>query len=163
MLIDAALEVPDAGFILFGEGGERPRLEALIRRHNLQNRFVLAGHIAALDRVLPNADLVVLPSHTEGLPNVALEASAAGVAVVATAVGGTPEVIADGVTGWLVPPANATALAERIRHLLDDDATRERFGAAGRKRMQSQFTFAAQAAQYRQLFEKVLGSRRLAA
>ena len=75
-----------------------------------------------LDSLLPAADLVVLPSFTEGLPNVALEAAAAGVPVVATAVGGTPEVVADGVTGLLVPPGQPRAMARAVSTLLGDAA-----------------------------------------
>ncbi|QEL18278.1 glycosyltransferase [Limnoglobus roseus] len=161
VLIEAAVHVlrrcPTTGFVHFGEGVERERLEAIIRERGLTGRFVLKGFTTDLDRFLPWSDLVVLPSHTEGLPNVALEASAAGVAVVATAVGGTPEVIADGETGRLVPPGQPEQLADGIAALLADDRTRMAMGRAGRLRMQSRFTFAAQAAAYQKLFAS-LGS-----
>ena len=163
VLVEAAARVPNAGFILFGEGTERPRLEGMIRSLKLEDRFKLAGFTGNLDSYLPWADLVVLPSHTEGLPNVALEASAAGVPVVATAVGGTPEVIADGETGFLVPPGNAIALAEKINELLADDSLRKQFGEAGRKRMRELFTFEAQAKQYLALFDSLGVQRRRAA
>jgi glycosyltransferase involved in cell wall biosynthesis len=83
--------------------------------------------------------------------------------VVATAVGGTPEVIADSETGWLVPPGDAKAIAEKVGLLLQDTAMRAKFGATGRRRMTEQFTFAAQAAQYMRLFESLSGQRRQAA
>ncbi len=156
VLVDAAAHVlrrcPRTGFVHFGEGGERERLEARIRERGLTNRFLLKGFTNDLDRYLPWADLVVLPSHTEGLPNVALEASAAGVAVVATAVGGTPEVVADGETGRLVPPAQPERLADAIANLLTDDRTRMAMGRAGRTRMLAEFTFEAQALAYQKLF-----------
>jgi len=97
----------------------------------------------------------VLPSFTEGLPNVALEASAAGIPVVATAVGGTPEVIADGVSGYLVPSGNPDAIAGKLVTILRDESLRKRLGNAGRQRMASEFTFAAQAEKYVNLFESL--------
>ena len=94
VLIDAAAKVlaedPGAGFVLFGEGDERPPLEARLSALHLAGRFVMPGFTPDLDRYLPWADVVVLSSFTEGLPNVLLEASAAGVPVVGTAVGGVP-------------------------------------------------------------------------
>ena len=83
-----------------------------------RTRFILAGFRPDLERLLPACDLAVSSSHTEGLPVVVLEEMAAGLAVVATAVGGTPEVVEDGATGWLVPPADPAALARRMMDLL---------------------------------------------
>jgi glycosyltransferase involved in cell wall biosynthesis len=158
VLVRAAAQVvphvPHVGFLHFGDGVERPAIHTLIQSLGLANRFVLAGFTEQLDQLLPGADLVVLPSHTEGLPNVALEASCAEVAVVATAVGGTPEVIADGQTGLLVPPGDPVALSVAIRNLLGDDARRRAMGRAGRRKMQAEFTFAAQAQQYVDLLER---------
>lgn len=155
VLIDAASSflrsMPSAGVVLFGEGVLRPELEAGIRARGLTGRFAMPGFRTDLDRLIPAADVVVLPSFTEGLPNVALEASAAGVPVVATAVGGTPEVIADGSTGFLVPPGQPEALAARVTQLLADPDLRRQFGEAGRRRMHERFTFAAQAEAYRKL------------
>jgi glycosyltransferase involved in cell wall biosynthesis len=135
----------------------------MIRERQLQERFILAGMTTRLDRYLSCADVVVLPSFTEGLPNVALEASAAGVAVVATAVGGTPEVIADGQTGFLVPPGDPATLADKINSLLMNATMRTQFGVAGRERMRQQFTFEAQAGQYWKLFDQYCMPQRLAA
>lgn len=159
VLVDAAAEVlrlhPTAGFVLYGEGAERTRLEAKIRELGIADRFVMPGFTDSLDRLLPWADVAVLPSFTEGLPNVALEASAAGVPVVATAVGGTPEVVADSETGFLVSPGRPTELAAKIGDLLADALLRRRMGDAGRRRMREQFTFAAQAREYVSLFERL--------
>ena len=160
VLVDAAGVVADADpaarFVLFGEGAQRPLLERRIAGLGLQQRFVLAGFRPDLDRFLPWADVMVLPSFTEGLPNVALEASAAAVPVVATAVGGNPEVVRDGETGHLVPPGDPHALAGRILDLLRDEPRRRRMGAAARALMEAEFTFAAQARAYRRLFGEVL-------
>jgi len=98
----------------------RPALQRQIDEADLNGLFILPGFRGDLDQLMPSADVFVLPSFTEGLPNVVLEASAAGVPVVATAVGGTPEVVADGSTGFLVPPNDPVRLAERIGQLLAD-------------------------------------------
>jgi glycosyltransferase involved in cell wall biosynthesis len=142
----------DVGFLLFGDGPMRAPLQQQIAdRGGLTARFVLGGFRTDLERLLPGLDLAVLSSHTEGLPVAVLEAAAAGVAVAATAVGGTPEVIIDGQTGWLVPPANPPALAEVIGQALANDELRRGRARAGQQRVQSEFTFAAQAGQYRRL------------
>ena len=164
VLVEAARDIcaahPDAGVVLFGEGALRGDLERQVRDLNLTDRVVLPGFRTDLDSLIGAADVVVLPSYTEGLPNVALEASAAGVPVVATAVGGTPEAVADGETGLLVPPGNPAALAERVNRLLSEPATRAEFGANGRERMRAQFTFDAQARAYLELLNALRPARR---
>jgi glycosyltransferase involved in cell wall biosynthesis len=146
---------PTAGFVLFGEGPERPRLQQQISAAGLGGSFVLCGFRPDLDRFLPHFDLLVLPSYTEGLPNVVLEAFAAGVPVVATAVGGTPEVVEDGVSGYLVRPGDIDALAGRTADALADADRLPAMGAEGRLRVQERFGFAAQARLYRQLFQQL--------
>src|SRR5262249_51385632 len=98
------------GFAIFGDGSLRPRLEAELAALRLNGRVILPGFRRDLDAVLPCLDVLVLPSYTEGLPNVVLEAFAAGVPVVATAVGGTPELVRQDVNGLLVPPGDPSAL-----------------------------------------------------
>jgi glycosyltransferase involved in cell wall biosynthesis len=167
VLINAASHVvkehPNSGFVIFGEGVERERLAKQIQTLGLQSHVALAGFTGQLDRYLPHADLVVLPSRTEGLPNVALEASAAGVPIVATAVGGMPEVVADGETGFLVPSEDSIAMADRIGRLLRDEDLRMRFGEAGRQRMEDEFSFAAQVERYLSLCESLVKPVRVAA
>jgi glycosyltransferase involved in cell wall biosynthesis len=145
-------ENPGAVIVLFGEGPLRGELERRVAELGLRGRVVLPGFRTDLDSLIGAADVVVLPSYTEGLPNVALEASAAGVPVVATAVGGTPEAIADGVNGFLVSPGDPASIAAKVNLLLSDPALSSRFGGAGRARMRERFTFQAQAAQYLRLF-----------
>src|SRR5207244_1753909 len=122
----------------------------------IDKRFVFAGFRADLDHFLPHFDAFVLPSFTEGLPNVVLEAFAASVPVVATAVGGTPEVVDNGVNGYLVPAGDAALLADRIDKLLDDPALRQSMGSRGRQRVAEEFSFPTQSVQYQRLFEKVV-------
>ncbi len=164
VLLEAAPSIlrrhPNARFVLFGEGAERAKLEARAAELGLAGRFAMPGFTAELDRFLPWADVVVLPSYTEGLPNVALEASAAGVPIVATAVGGTPEVVKDGVTGLLVPSGRPSAMAEALNRLLDSGELRRSMGDAGRRRMREQFTFEAQAERYRTLLKKLIAAKK---
>ncbi len=147
----------DLGFILFGDGSLRDALARQIASCGLENRIILAGFRPDLDRYLPHLDLFVQSSHTEGLPNVLLEAQAANVPVIATNVGGTPEVIDDGRSGYLVPPGDAAALADRIAHLLADRPTRDAFRRRGRADVEDRFSFAAQARDYENLFAAILG------
>jgi glycosyltransferase involved in cell wall biosynthesis len=98
----------------------------------------------------------VLPSFTEGLPVVVLESYAAGVPVVATAVGGTPEVVTDGVDGYLVSPGDPSALARRIVDVLEMGESRKEMGRRGQERVRAEFTFEAQSKRYRQLFDELL-------
>jgi glycosyltransferase involved in cell wall biosynthesis len=146
---------PEVGFVVFGEGVQRDALRASIEAHGLKESFVLAGFRNDLEEVLPNLDVVVLPSRTEGLPVIALEAMAAQVPVVATAVGGTPEAVDDGVCGYLVPSEDPQALASRVLDVLASDQRRVEMGARGRERVLSTFTFDEQAATYAALFEKL--------
>ncbi len=148
-------EQPDTGFVLFGEGSERARLQKQINAAGLGQNFILAGFRADLDRFLPHFDLFVLPSYTEGMPNVVLEAFAAGVPVVATAVGGTTEIVEDGVSGYLVPSGDDEAMAERIGLALDNADTLPDMGREGRLHVHEKFGFATQAESYRELFEQL--------
>jgi len=140
------------GFVLFGEGPLRDALAGQIAACGLAGTFILAGFRSDVRRFLPCCDLAVLSSWTEGLPVIVLEALAAGVPVVATAVGGTPEVVRDGVNGYLVPPGDPAALARRMRDVLADEARRHALGEQGRQLIREQFTFAAQAREYQCLF-----------
>jgi colanic acid/amylovoran biosynthesis glycosyltransferase len=130
-----------------GEGEERPALEALIHALGLGDVVTLLG-AQPRDRVVAiveAADVVVQPSvvlrsgKTEGIPVALMEALAAERAVVASEVSGIPELVVDGVTGVLVPPGDAAALADAIERLLDDPALRARLGTAGRRKVLEEF------------------------
>jgi len=146
---------PDVGFVLFGHGAMKPVLQQQVTFLGLGSSVVMAGYRNDLDRFIPQLDLFVLPSYTEGLPNVVLEACAAGVPVIATEVGGTPEVIADGTSGFLVPPGDPDALADKILEALEDEERLREIGFMGRQRVLEEFTFQAQVAEYLKLFEEL--------
>jgi glycosyltransferase involved in cell wall biosynthesis len=151
---------PDACFLIIGDGPLRETLRAQIADLKLTDRVALAGFHADAASFLAHCDIAVLPSYTEGLPVVLLEAFAAGVPVAATNVGGIPEVVEDGVNGFLVPPGNAEALAERICRLLHDDDTRRTMGRCGHDKVREGFTFAVQAEAYQRLFDSLAPARR---
>ena len=131
---------PGAYFVLFGEGPERPRLERLVRGRGLASRVLFAGLVADVPEVCAGLSLVLHCSDTEGTPRAVLHAMGAGVPVVATAVGGVPQLITDGVEGALVPRGDAGALARAALRLLADPGARERSGRRARERACAEFT-----------------------
>jgi glycosyltransferase involved in cell wall biosynthesis len=150
-----AQEREDVSFVIFGEGPLRGELARLIKRNSLDDRFVLAGFYSNLDAVLPAADLLVISSFTEGLPVVLLEALLAGVPVVATTVGGIPEVIDDGTDGFLVPPGSVEQLVLRIMELLESRPLREQMKIAGPRKIAAEYNTRLQAERYAALFERL--------
>jgi glycosyltransferase involved in cell wall biosynthesis len=153
----AAAQLPDVGFVTFGEGPLRQALTDQVARLGLQERFVLPGFRPDLRKYLPHLDLAVISSKTEGLPVILLETFAAGVPVVATAVGGIPEVLEEGKSGYLVPSGDAAALAARIVEILRDEPALRAMGRHGRERVRRDFSFEGQARQYQGLFERLTG------
>jgi glycosyltransferase involved in cell wall biosynthesis len=119
-------QLPAARLWLLGEGAERARLEEAARRTGIADSVTLPGSAADVAPFVRAADAAVLPSRTEGMPVALLEAMACGVPAVATAVGGSVEVLRDGVTGRLVPPERPDALAEGLLEALREPAARER-------------------------------------
>jgi L-malate glycosyltransferase len=132
--------LPEVRFLIVGEGELRGRLEALSRELGLERRCVFAGFRADLDRLIPAFTVFCLSSHMEGLGTSLLDAMAFGVPVVATAAGGIPEAVTDGVTGRLVPPRDPDALAAALVEVLADPARRAAWGRAGRQRFEERFT-----------------------
>ena len=124
-----------------GDGPDHAAVAADIRRR-AAGRVKLLGARRDVRELLAAADLFVLSSRSEGLPISVLEAMAAGLPVVATSVGGVSELVVDGETGFLVPPADPRALAEAVGRLLRDPELRHRFGAAGRHRAERRFDVA---------------------
>jgi glycosyltransferase involved in cell wall biosynthesis len=125
-------EFPDARLLLVGDGTLRDTLQARARELGVADSLILAGFRADVPRMLDAMDVVCLPSLYEGMPLTAIEGSAMARPVVATAVDGTPEVVRDGRTGRLVPPADPPALARALRELLGDPDGARRMGQAGR-------------------------------
>ena len=143
-LIKAAARVveslPGAHFVIVGVGELEGRLRAQADELGLGGRVVFAGFRDDLDRLLPAFDVFCLSSRQEGLGTSLLDAMCFGVPVVATAAGGIPEAVYDGVTGRLVPPGHPDALATALVGVLEDAGRRRALGEAGRRRFSEQFT-----------------------
>lgn len=135
-----AKELSKARFVVVGEGELRPRLEAQARRLGLLERVSFAGFRRDLDRLLPAFDVFCLSSHQEGLGTSLLDAMCFGRAIVATAAGGIPEAVEDGVSGRVVPVRDPPALARALLAVLADRGLREAMGRAGRARFVAHFT-----------------------
>ena len=144
-LVHAAAEVcrdfPRARFLLVGDGCECARLEDLTRRLDLEANVLFLGKRNDVPRILACCDVFVSSSRAEGLPNSVLEAMAAGIPVVATRVGGTPEIVQDGCSGLLVDPRDSGALARAIVRILCDEGLAQRLVRAGRGRVEEDFGF----------------------
>lgn len=135
-----AAEFPAAHYVIAGEGPLRAALEAQAARLGLQERVHFLGWRDDAPAIFAALDLLLAPSLWEGFGLVFLEAMALGVPVISTQVSAIPEVIADGETGWLVPPGDAESLAGGLRAALGDPGERRRRGEAGRARLETQFT-----------------------
>jgi glycosyltransferase involved in cell wall biosynthesis len=131
-------------------------LKAKARELGINNRVEFLGHRNDIPELLARCDLFVLPSLYEGFPLSILEAMAAGKPVVATAVGGTPEAVIDGVTGYLVPSGDVPALATAIRKVLTDPVLAYKMGLSGRERVQNVFSLDMMVQSYAQLYQDLL-------
>lgn len=144
---------------IVGDGALRSRLEERVQASTLQSRVIFLGERQDVPQLLRQHDLLVLPSRWEGMPNAALEAMACALPVVATAVGGTPEVVVQGETGLLVPPENPAALATALATLIADPEQRRRMGLAGRLRIESCYSLDATVKSVEALYRQLLARR----
>jgi glycosyltransferase involved in cell wall biosynthesis len=165
-LIEAARKITDAGqdafYIIAGEGVERPRLEALVRDLGLSDRVLLPGYQSDIRPYLAMMDVFVLPSRREGTPMALLEAMAMRKPVVATAVGGVPDVLTDGVDGIMLPE-NGAGLGDALLRLLRDPAFARQMARAGRRRVETEFSSSRMAGRYEDVYRRCLVSRGQAA
>jgi glycosyltransferase involved in cell wall biosynthesis len=140
----AALLVPDfpeLQFQIVGDGPRRSALEALVRTKHLQRSVRFLGHREDVAQLLNEADVFVLPSRSDAFPNAAIEAMAAGLPVVASAVGGLLNLIDSDRTGVLVEPGNPAQLSAALRYVLSDRSKAARLGKAARDRVTSHYSF----------------------
>ncbi|HWK09466.1 MAG TPA: glycosyltransferase [Vicinamibacterales bacterium] len=159
-LIEAAAlvvrKVPDARFVIAGEGDLRPSLERLIKERRLEKHVFLAGFRPDVLSVHKAFDIFAMSSVTEGLGTSVLDAMACAKPVVATAAGGIPEAVVDGVTGVLVEPRDHDAMARALIALLADEDARTRMGAAGLRRVRDEFSIERLVRETLRVYEHVL-------
>jgi glycosyltransferase involved in cell wall biosynthesis len=139
-LIYATQSLREGHILVMGEGASRTELETLIKRLDLEDRVHLVGFVDGARSLLKAFDIFVLPSRKEGFPYTLLEAGVATIPVVATTVGGVPEIIEDNRTGLLVPPDDPAALAQAIRHIADQPELQDRLRKNLRDKVEREFT-----------------------
>jgi len=146
---------PQAKLLIVGEGELKIRLIKLCAELGLENRVLFLGHREDVNLLLGLMDLFILSSHSEGCSISVLEAMASGKPVVATRVGGNPELVLEGKTGFLVPPAEPEKLAEKTIFLLRNEDLRVKMGDEGRKRVNEKFSLETMLKNYEELYSKV--------
>ena len=155
----ARARFPQLVGILVGDGQDRQALEAEGAALGLSGAIHFTGHVKDVADYYRAMDLVVMPSLSEGMPNVALEAMLFGKALVATRVGGVPEVVVDGVTGLIVEPRDSDQLASAMCSLLESRALLDSHGQAGRQRVMDEFSPALRTRRILDLYQEVLSVR----
>ncbi len=145
----------DAYLVLIGEGELREDIESQINELGLHRNVRLLGNRTDVNELMPCADVFVLSSRHEGLPMVLLEAMSCGIPVVASKVGGIPEIVRNGVNGFLVPSENPSVLADQLECMLTVENARE-MGRVGREMVARDFSMVKTANQYARLYEKAM-------
>jgi glycosyltransferase involved in cell wall biosynthesis len=152
-----APQFPEAHFVIAGDGPLRQELVALAEALGLENRVHFLGFRSDASALMGSLDVLVVPSLTEGSPLVTLEAMAAGVPVVASAVGGIPDQVRHDKEGLLVPPGDTGAMGDVIVALLRDPARARSLGEAGRRRATSEFSHAVMVRRIEDVYRDILG------
>ena len=147
---------PHTCLVLVGDGPLRNDLERLAEKLKVRERIMFLGYRPDVSELMNIFDIFILPSLSEGLSNVLLEAMAASKPVIATNVGGNPEVVEDGRTGLLVPPKDPKKIAEAVNELLDNKNKRLEMGKAGLERVKEKFSISKTVREYKKVYLKVL-------
>jgi glycosyltransferase involved in cell wall biosynthesis len=154
-----ASRYPDVEFWIVGNGPLAPALKREVSARGLTSRFTFFGERDDVPALLASSDIFVLPSRSEACPNVVLEAMASGLPVVATQVGGVPELIEPGISGLLVEPNAPEALAAAVSDLMDRPAFARDLGCAARERIERHFSFDRMVASFQHLYLSQLEKR----
>ena len=152
------VEFPSVKFVVVGEGADREKLERTIDELKIRDSVTMLGRRDDMPAVYASLDIMVSSSRQEGLPMAILEGMASSLPLVASAVGEIPTVVADGVTGLLVPAEDVERLAAGIAELLGDRAKRERFGAAGRKLIEDEYSAERMTADYLRVYDEAIAA-----
>lgn len=151
-------QVPGVRFLLVGRGRNEEEVNARARELGADSHLLLTGFRTDIDRFYRLFDISVLTSLSEGLSLTLLESMNHGVPVVATRVGGTPEIVVDGKTGYLTPARDVEAFSDRLVHLLKTPGLRSVMGEAARKRIRQEFSVSDVARRYAEVYKSVLRS-----
>ena len=155
-IFDAVRDRADVKLILVGDGPDRAELEARARAKDRGDDIVFLGNYAAIEELLPCADVMLMPSSSESFGLAALEAMSCGVPVVASRVGGLPEVVDHGKTGYLLSVGDARAMAEAAIGIVTNDDLRKTMGAAARAHAIEKFHVDAITRRYEQVYERLV-------
>ncbi len=150
-------EKQDIHFLVVGSGPERESLEELTNSLGITDHVTFTGFISNVSDLIPELNLLVVPSLWEGFGLTALEAMAFGVPVVATSVGGLPEIVEHGTTGLLVPPADEASLAKNILWMLEHPQEAKEMASAAKAVVEEKFTAETMARKTEEVYMKVLG------
>ncbi len=145
--------------VIVGDGGSRDECQRLLDEAGVADRAWLTGERKDIPDLMRSFDLFVLPSLGEGISNTILEAMSCGLPVVATAVGGTPELVEEGVNGQLFLPGDVAALAARVLQYASDRVLRDAHGSASRQKIEASFSIEAMVAAYRDTYLDLSGQR----
>jgi glycosyltransferase involved in cell wall biosynthesis len=149
-------KIPEVKFVLVGDGPLRSRYEEVARELRIHRNVYFLGKRTDVPSIISNLDVSVLSSTNEGFSNVIMESMAAGKPVVATNVGGSKEMVIDGVTGCLVPPADSQSLANAIIDLLETPDKAMAMGSAGREVVKERFTVDTMVKKYEELYQSLI-------
>ena len=148
---------PELRFLLVGEGPDDEKYHKMVQEFGIKDVFILTGLRDDIPDILAGIDIFALPSYTEALPYAIIEAMSAGKPVITTTVGGIPELINDGVEGFLITPKDLSALSEKIEILTNDENLRNRFGVAAESKIRENYFLEKTVNMTTSLYRNILG------
>ena len=146
---------PETHFIIVGDGEQREQLLKMVDSKKIQNRITFLGYRADIQNVMSQLDFIVLSSLWEGLPLTPIEAFSVGKTVIGTSVDGTPEIICNGIDGYLVEPRNSEQLAEKMIDLIENPTVRKNLEMHALKRYKEEFSFEKLTQRYIEFYEEL--------
>jgi N-acetyl-alpha-D-glucosaminyl L-malate synthase BshA len=155
-LLEAIKTIDNVKVVIIGNGPQEKNIKKFIKENNLENKVLMLGHREDVDKILPNFDIFVLPSNLEALGTALLEAQSCGVPVVASRVGGIPECVNEGKTGFLFEKENIADLREKLLKLIENKNLREEFSKNARKWIENNFSTEKMVKDTEKLYERIL-------
>ncbi|GAX86804.1 conserved hypothetical protein [Lebetimonas natsushimae] len=155
-LLKAVKEIDNVKVVIVGSGPQEKNIKNFIQKNNLEDKVLMLGHREDIDKILPNFDIFVLPSNLEALGTALLEAQSCGVPVVASRVGGIPECVNEGKTGFLFEKENVSDLKDKLLKLIENRNLREEFSKNARKWIEEKFSTEKMVKDTEKLYERIL-------